>query len=64
MSGGILTTSPFILLVNYDSKGHIGEAYLGRTELMHVLIASQGESVVQDSYHISSALMGKGRAHP
>jgi len=64
MSGGILTTSPFILLVNYDSKGHIGEAYLGCTELMHALIASQGESVVQNSYHISSALIEKEIAYP
>ena len=39
-------------------------AYLGCTELMHTLISSQGETVVQDSYRVSSALIEKEIAYP
>jgi hypothetical protein len=64
MSGGILTAIPFILFVSLDPKGYIGKVYLGGAELMHVLIASKGETVVQNSYHVSSAYIDHHRAYP
>jgi hypothetical protein len=39
-------------------------AYLGRTELMHILVASKGETVVQDSCHVSSVSAERERAYP
>jgi hypothetical protein len=64
MSRGILTAIPFILLISYAPKCLRETAHLGRTEFMHILVASQGETIVQDSCHVSQALIENEIAYP